>query len=121
MTAHEATNNHPDLDVLTATGWSWGTGWSDYGGGYTGLTIKKVGSLVTINAMLKRSSGTSNFILVTGIPATFTPNGYLHALALCFVDGIEQTGTYVFLRDTGTIEFYGADISSLTTVVNWLY
>ena len=122
ITTHEATNNHPALDVLTATGWVWGTGWSDFGGTWQGLTIKKVGSLVTINGFIKRTSGTTNISPITGIPVAYRPSSDLMPIILINNSTGVVTARAV-VDNTGAISVYndnGDSLTSLTTVINWL-
>lgn len=58
----------------TWTGFSFGSGWTNYGGGYQDAQYKKVGDLVFLRGHVKRTSGVSTTMAT--LPSGYRPVGY---------------------------------------------
>lgn len=72
------------------------TGWGNYGSGNTNVGYKKVGDLVIVRGLCRRSSGSS--ALITTLPIGYRPTGYQH-----FASVSNSAFCYLLVSSTGEI------------------
>jgi hypothetical protein len=99
---------------VIGTAWagvSFGSGWGNYGSGWVDVQYKRVGDLVIMNGLTKRTSGTGTLMFT--LPSGFRPIANVMVSATSYVLGVGHAlgradiypdGTCVFI--TGGTEFF---------------
>lgn len=103
-----------DFGGVIGTAWagvSFGSGWGNYGSGWMDVQYKKIGDMVVLNGLARRSSGTGTLIFT--LPTGFRPIANVMVSATSYILGtghalgradIYPDGTCVF--QTGGTEFF---------------
>lgn len=104
----------PVADVLTPA-----AGWADYGGVYAGLLASKVGSLVVLEGMLKRTSdltvGAGSYYTIGQAPAPFWPT---HSVAGAAVTNFPTAGgalARILVSNSGGVQMAPASAGTFAT------
>lgn len=121
MTSLDLDMNGNDITDIGTIGETWtaptfGTGWSDYGGGfgYQAVKYKKVGDLVFVRGMAQRTSGTATTIFT--LPAGYRPSTG-HEFYMCISNA--DTTARVRVYSTGAVAMESGDYTwvSLSGIV----
>lgn len=119
-----ATKGYADTFAGWENVWTPGSGWQDYGGAFGGMHCTRVGKIVTVSGLIKRSStdltvnsGTSTTVgtLPTGyrpgnnviVPATCSYSGLTSASEWCRLNFQSDGGIY-FVASNGNKTFSGS-------------
>ena len=103
------------------TGLSYGTGWVDYGGGYQAGQYKKVGDLVFLRGLVRRTTTSAGDITIGTLPAGYRPAARLMMSTTGYWSSAYQL-TRVEILTTGVVQFAGSigvtvDFFSLDSIV----
>jgi hypothetical protein len=92
---------------------SYGANWSDYGSGFQGAIVYKIGSAVRLGGIAKSDGTVADGETILTVPAGYEPAADTFVTAY-FLQGSEVRRK-VFIRSTGIVEL---DVS-LTAAITW--
>jgi len=93
------------------SGLSFGSGWTDYGGDYQAGQYKKVGDMVFLRGLVKRTSGTGTTIAT--LPAGYRPPARclygVHTSALSGADRVDVLASGEIYLSSGSVDYVQLD------------
>ena len=101
----------------SGTGFTWGTNWQDYGGGATGLSVKRVGDLVFLFGLVARTSSTSGNTIIATLSSGYRPTVGLHYYSQMSLYNSANNFVRIQVATDGTVTL----LNSLAYTITYLY
>lgn len=130
LVSHATRKDYVDTAAGSLTTFTAAANFTDYGAPYTGLNVTRVGRLVCISGIVKRTTSSLSAAVGTAYTLGTIPSGYYPTTQVAATaHAADGSGGYVLaeteITTTGTLQFYVRTAATITTsgyvVVNMTY